>query len=166
MFENATFPNSHIHNGIDQPRIKASDIVDLPTADVKGFFVTKQMPWTTPQDALNYRYFYSAFFDCEIIAIGTWRSNGGTSSTVTIQKTYQAGSTVSISDAINTSSTGRNSDTTYFDAPLTATDNGYPKNVLHKGDMLSCVAGGTLTNLKDLIITIYLKPLNGADYTA
>lgn len=151
----SVFQGQHEHNGVDQPRIK---VKNLDGTSDSYFIAKKELPWTTCQDGLNYRYFFIAPAKCEITKIGLYWRNGGTSSTVYFAKDYAGGTSAGVcSDTFATNS--RDSSKTYWEVPLETTHGGIPLKQLNVGDVLSCWPGGTLTNLKDLTITVYLKVL-------
>lgn len=128
-----------------------------------GLVVFRDFPFTTAQNADNYRTIFTPIFPCEVLSI--------------IEKHDRAGSVDATLDVLkvtngSTSASGQSMLRTQFD--LTTTDTGtavikrgLQMNANRSLDPLDSIAlkiNGTLTNVEGVSITIYLKPLNMGQY--
>lgn len=127
-----------------------------------GFYLTVYLVDTLPQTSTNYGMFFTARHPMEILRVtevhGTKGSVNATLDVEKLTRTTAKGSGISILDSI-------------FD--LTSSNNTVVKKEaknlsnqrqLVEGDRLSIKSGGTLTDLKDMQITLYCKPLGRGDY--
>ncbi len=132
------------------------NFVEIENKD--GFYAGVSLVDTISQTAANYGIFFIALKPCEVMEIREIHGTASTSGTVTVEKltgTTAKGSGTTISNAISTASTANTVQT----ATLTKS-----ASQLSVGDRLAIKSGGTLTNGKDLQITVYLKPLGKGDY--
>lgn len=123
-----------------------------------GFYAVANLENTLPQTAANYGIFFIAIKPCEVLLVKQIHGTASTSGTVTVEKltgTTAKGSGTAITNAMSTSGTANTVATATLVAGTTQ---------LAIGDRLAIKNGGTLTNGKDLQLTVYLKPLGKGDY--
>ena len=128
-----------------------------------GFYITITLPGTTAATAANYNHFFIARHPCEILVVKEVHGTAGTDAgavTLDIEKltgTTAAGSGDSILVAgFNLKGTA-NTVQSKSGADLTG-------QTLVEGDRLALEDTGTLTNVANLNVTLYLKHTNRGDY--
>lgn len=125
-----------------------------------GFYVTANLVDTLSQTAANYGIIFIACRPCEVLEIREVHGTASTSGTVNVEKltgTTAKGADLAI--CVAAFSTAGTANTV-----LTKVGTSLQNRQLAAGDRLALVSGGTLTNGKDLQVTIYLKPLGKGDY--
>lgn len=125
-----------------------------------GFYVTVNLFDTQPQTAANYGIFFTALRPSEILEESVVFGTASTSGTVQIEKLISTTAKGSgLATSVSTFSTAGTANTV---VRKKATD--LQNRQLDVGDRLAIKSTGTLTNGKDLQITVYLKPLGKGDY--
>ncbi len=127
-------------------------------------FVTVNLFDTQSQTAANYGIFFTAARAYEIMAVSVVFGTASTSGTVVVEKltgTTAKGSGLTTHTALSTAGTAN---TVAYGVLSTTSTAGVSNRQLRAGDRLSILSGGTLTNGKDLQVTVYLKPLGKGDY--
>lgn len=126
-----------------------------------GWAIGKELQSTLPATSGNYGVIFCAPFACEVRAVlATWKtaSSSGTLQVERLQGTTAPGSGDDmIKTAIDTSGTA---DTVNVKTGTDLNSN----RVLDQFDRIGLVSGGTLTNLADLCVTLYLVMRNNGDY--
>ena len=125
-----------------------------------GFHVTANLVDTLSQTATNYGIFFTALRPCEILEESEVHGTASTSGTVLVERltgTTAKGSGSSTCVAAFSTAGAAN---TVQRKTTTALQN----RQLAAGDRLAIKSGGTLTNGKDLQVTVYLKYLGKGDY--
>lgn len=129
--------------------------------DKFGDYITFFLPGTVPQSAANYNVFFTARYPMEIMRITERHSAASTSGTLQIRKCPSGIAKASGSDLLLTTiSTAGTANTDIVRETTAFTGN----QILQEGDSLCAVEGGTLTNLQNLAVTIYYKPLGRGEY--
>lgn len=139
-----------------------TQIIDVENKDL--FFITVDLVDILTAVAANYGMFFTSGRAYEIMNITEIHGTASISGTVTIEKltgTTAKGSGIGVCSAISTASTANTLQTATLVSTSTA---GVSDRQLRAGDRLAIKNGGTLTNGKDLQITVYLKPLGKGDY--
>lgn len=132
-----------------------------------GEYVTVNLFDTQPQTAANYGIFFIAWHPCEVLSIQEVHgTKAGAAATVTVEKltgtTAKGSGTALITTAFdltvanNTVQSRQGGD---FDSTTYP-----PPRRLMRGDRLAIKSTGTIAAVKDLQITVYLKPLGRGDY--
>lgn len=129
-----------------------------------GFYIVANLFDTQPQTAVNYGLIFTARHPCEVLVIsevhGTAATGGG-SGALQVEKVTSTTAKGSGSNLLGTA----------FD--LTATANTVvfktgqdltTSRGLVQGDRLAIKSSGTITAIKDLQVSIYLKMLGRGDY--
>lgn len=132
-----------------------------------GEYITVNLFDTQPQTAANYGIFFIAWHPCEILSIQEVHgTKAGAAATVTVEKltgtTAKGSGTALITTAFDLTSAnntvqlrqGGDFDSTTYPSPRR----------LMRGDRLAIKSTGTIAVVKDLQITVYLKPLGRGDY--
>lgn len=128
-----------------------------------GFYAKADLFDTQPQTAANYGIFFQVIRPCEFMEVREIHGTAGTDAgAVTLQVEKLTGTTAKGS--------GLNILVTAYDLKGTINTSSSKTGValqnrqLAAGDRLAIKSSGTLTALKDLQVTIYLKPLGKGDY--
>lgn len=123
-----------------------------------GFYVCSNLEDTRPQTSANYGLFFTAIHPCEVMAVVLTFGTASTSGTVLVEKltgTTAKGAGTAITNALSASGTAN--------TPVTATIVRTASQLL-VGDRLALRSGGTLTNGRDIQVTVYIKRLGKGDY--
>lgn len=128
-----------------------------------GEYINVFLPGTSAATAGNYNAFFIARYPLEVMRISVAFSAASTSGTLHVERltgttANGAGSNITGSTFDLSATVGAN--TVVYKQGINLTD----ASVLQEGDRLSLVDGGTLTNLQNLIVTIYFKPAGRGDY--
>lgn len=116
---------------------------------------------TSPATAANYSTFWNVINGIEVTKVSVSFATASTSGTLQIEKLEGAtapGSGVNIFRSAFSLSGTANVVTTKTTRDMNAS------RVFYPGDRMAFVDAGTLTNLTDLVITIYYKPLGRGDF--
>lgn len=132
-----------------------------------GEYITVNLFDTQPQTAANYGIFFIAWHPCEVLSIQEVHgTKAGAAATVTVEKltgtTAKGSGTALITTAFDLTvadNTVQTREKTDFDGTTIP----IPRRLL-RGDRLAIKSTGTIAAVKDLQITIYLKPLGRGDY--
>lgn len=125
-----------------------------------GFHVTANLYDTQPQTAANYGIFFTALRPCEILEESEVHGTASTSGTVTVEKlTGTTAKGAGLSTCVAAFSTAGTANTV-----LRKKTTDLQNRQLAAGDRLAIKSGGTITNGKDLQVTVYLKYLGKGDY--
>lgn len=143
------------------------DIIRAENVENKDYqFVTVSLVDTLPQTSTNYGIFFTAKRAYEIMFVTSSFGTASTSGTVLVEKltgTTAKGSGIATHTAISIG--GATAANTPLDGVLaTNSTAGVSDRQLRAGDRLALKSGGTLTNGKDLCVTVYLKVLGKGDY--
>jgi hypothetical protein len=118
-------------------------------------FVTHTLLGTLCQTSTNYGQFFVADRPYQITGIAECHGVNSSSGTLSIFKTAPGGvDTLIMNSAFSTASSA-----TIPQFATLLTDTTGIKLTLQQGDRLRCGSGGTLTNLTDQIIIVYLRPI-------
>jgi hypothetical protein len=122
---------------------------------------------TQPQTAANYGIFFIARHPCEVLFISEVHGTAGTDAgAVTLQVEKLTGTTAKgagtniLATTINLKGTSNTVQT----REITGLVRTGGVVSLRKGDRLALKSSGTLTDLKDVQVTVYLKPSGKGDY--
>lgn len=127
-----------------------------------GILISRDYPTTTAQTAANYGYIFTAPFPFEVLSIIEKHDVAGTvDATLDVQRvpngtTLASGTTILSSTFSLTSA----ADTAVMKQGLDLTNN----RKFDPFDSISLVAGGTLTTLAGVQVTIYIRPLGMGDF--
>jgi len=130
-----------------------------------GFYVHFNLPDVDAATSTNYYVGHTVMkVPCDILHWAVRWGVASTSGTVSLEKVKSGtakGSGIVFSNAQSTAGTAN---TPVEGTLLNSKTNGIYDRRLMIGDALAIKAGGTLTNLKDLQVTVYLKPIGKGDY--
>jgi hypothetical protein len=125
-----------------------------------GFYVVANLVNDLGQTAANYGIVFTACRPCEVLEVKQVHGTASTSGTVNVERLTSTTAKGSGDNVLATAfSTAGTANTV-----LTKDRVDLQNRQLSAGDRLAIVSGGTLTNLLDLQVTIYLKPLGRGDY--
>lgn len=126
-----------------------------------GFVVNDILFASNPATSSNFSVIYNIPFPAELARVLVSWTQASSSGTLQIEKLESAAAPGGGTDLL----------TTAFDLSDTAntvyTKRGRdmePGRVFRSGDRLGLVSGGTLTNLENLVITMYFVPINRGGY--
>lgn len=116
---------------------------------------------TAPATAANYSTFWNIINGIEVTKVAVSFTTASTSGTLQIER-LEGTEAPSAGDSLFTTafslSGTANTVTTKTTRDMTSA------RVFYPGDRMAFVDGGTLTNLTDLVVTIYYKPLGRGDF--
>lgn len=116
---------------------------------------------TLPATAANYSTFWNIINGIEVTKVSVSFTTASTSGTLQIEKlegtTAPGSGTNILTSAFSLSGTANT-------VMTKTTRDMNSSRVFYPGDRMAFVDGGTLTNLTDLVVTIYYKPLGRGDY--
>ena len=125
-----------------------------------GFEHTVNLTGTSAATAANYSTIYNVDRACELIRVRVSYTNASSSGTLMLERltgTTAPGSgdnilvtTISLSSTANTIITRQKTD--------------LQNTILRPGDRVAIEDGGTLTNLQNLVITLYYTPIGKGNY--
>ena len=128
-----------------------------------GFVITVNLEDTKPQTSSNYGMFFTAHIPCEVLTTVEKHGTAGTdASAVTLQIERLTGTTAKGSGDSILKTAFNLKNTAYTHTKYSGSD--LQNRQLKVGESLSLKSSGTLTALKDLQVTVYLKPLTKGDY--
>lgn len=132
-----------------------------------GFYITANLVDTLPQTAANYGMFFTARHPCEVLRVtATWgvAATGGGSGALQVEKltgTTAKGSGINtLLTAIDMTATANTPVIREGKTLVTATS----ARQLKENERLAIKSSGTITALKDLQVTLYLKFLGRGEY--
>lgn len=129
--------------------------------DKYGDYVQFFLPGTTAATTGNYNCFFVARHPLEVMRVTARFSAASTSGTFQLRKCLDGQAKASGSNILDaTISLSGTADTSVYREGVDLTDS----RILQEGDALCAVEGGTLTNLLDLLVTVYYKPLGRGEY--
>ena len=123
-----------------------------------GFYAVGNLFDTQVTTSANYGMIFTAIKACEVLMVSEVHGTASSSGTVTVEKltgTTGKGGGTAITNAMSTAGTAN----TVQNATLVL-----GTTQLDIGNRLAIKSGGTLTNGKDLQVTVYLKPRGKGDY--
>lgn len=141
----------------------------------EGFYVGDVLRDTQPQTATNYTVFFTAYHPCEIIAAyAVWgtAATGGGSGALQLEKlsgtTAKGSGDTILATAWDLTSTANTPvlkiGTDFNSTAATVATDGLARTQFVPGERLALKSSGTITALKDLTVTVYLKGMNRGQY--
>ncbi len=131
-----------------------------------GFYTTELLRGTLAATSTNYTHFFTAYWACEVVGVSEVHTVAGTNgSPVTLQLnkvtngTAPASGTSILNVGFDLKSTAN--------TPVTKTGRDLVFNSgrqLKRGERLALETTGTLTDLADVLVTVYLKMLGRGSY--
>ena len=139
-----------------KPQIRFEDILNKYGQDR-----TEVFRGTSPATAANFSTFWNIINGVEVTKVAVSFTAASTSGTLQIEKlegTTAPGSGTNILTSAFSLAGAANTVVTKVTRDMNSS------RVFYPGDRMAFVDGGTLTNLTDLVVTIYYKPLGRGDF--